>query len=96
MGPKTWANITWNEKSVFNLLRYFLLAGATSAEHCTYNAFRAGRATELAARGNPLWSIMVLGEWSDPRSAPKSYINADVAGARTIVEILISKSDDES
>ena len=92
----SWDKPTWNPNAVRGAIRKLLVQGnVPNANEMTFKAFRAGRATHLAATGNPLWMIMSLGECHDPRTAPRNYINGDIADTRATVDAMLDASDND-
>ena len=71
--------------------RALALLGVPSAPPFTLKAYRAGRATELAAKGVSLGEILRLGEWKS--KAVLAYINEDALDTAEFVQAM--DSDDE-
>ena len=59
----------------------------------TLKAFRAGKATALAASGKSLGTILQAGEWRS--SAFMSYVDTDVVDAAQILDQTLGASDEE-
>ena len=76
-------------------LRKFLsLSLVEDSQKFTLKAFRAGRATEMAAQGNALGTILLAGEWSG--SAVLRYVNVDAIEEQSFLQrAILSDSDTE-
>jgi len=73
--------------------RYLTLCGTAGAEAYTLKAFRAGRATEMAALGFTLPAILEAGEWKS--RAVFNYVDIAVADHAEVLRQSIEASDDE-
>ena len=58
----------------------------------TLKAFMAGRATEMAARGNALGTILLAGEWSS--SAVLRYVNVDAIEEQSFLQRVVQSDSD--
>ena len=94
VGEKVWTFTQGDAKRKLN--RYLGLLGVMEAEAFTFKAIRAGRATDMAAKGYTLGEITSAGEWMDSRSA-LPYVKDDVADAVEILRQMIEMDleDDE-
>ena len=66
--------------------RMLTLLGHKEANKCTLKAFRAGKATSLAAAGSPIGVILVVGEWKS--SAFLQYCQADEVSVSAVLEVV--------
>ena len=60
-----------------------------SVESCSWKAFRAGRATQLAADGEPLQAIFQAGEWRS--AAFLRYVAADAADEGELLRLTLER-----
>ena len=75
------------------VMRALKLMGTPASDHMTWNAIRAGHATELAANGATLASILEAGEWRS--AAFLSYIDANVADCAEVLRTTLQAELDE-
>ena len=75
------------------LRRMLVLTGTQESTRFTLKAFRAGRATALAAQGKSLGTILQAGEWRS--SAFMSYVDTDVVDNSQLLQQTLALSDDE-
>ena len=74
------------------VLRMLTLLGHKEANKCTLKAFRAGRATSLAAAGSPIGVILAAGEWKS--SAFLRYCQADCISVSAVLEVVCAEDED--
>ena len=67
--------------------------GAQHADAYTLKAFRAGKATALAAAGKSLRVILAAGEWRS--TAFLSYVDTDAVDQSQILDQTLAASDAE-
>ena len=72
--------------------RMLTLLGHKEANKCTLKAFRAGRATSLAAAGSPKGMILAAGEWKS--SAFLRYCQADDVSVSAVLEVVCAEDED--
>ena len=72
--------------------RMLALLGHKDASMCTLKAFRAGRATSLAAAGSPIGVILAAGEWRS--SAFLRYCRADEISVPAVLEVVCAEDED--
>ena len=72
--------------------RMLTLLGHKDANRCTLKAFRAGRATSLAAAGSPIGVILAAGEWKS--SAFLRYCQADEISVSAVLEVVCAEDED--
>ena len=82
------------DRAVTTLRRMLTLLGVTNAQGYTLKAFRAGKATALAASGKSLGHILAAGEWRS--SAFLSYVDTDVVDQAQLLDATLEASGDES
>ena len=75
------------------LRRLLTLLGVEHAQAYTLKAFRAGKATALAASGKSLGHILAAGEWRS--SAFLSYVDTDVVDQAQLLDATLEASGDE-
>ena len=91
IGEHLWA---FNQGQALASLRRLLALNATpDVAKFTLKAFRAGKATALAASGKSLGAILQAGEWRS--SAFMSYVDTDVVDAAQILDQTLVASDEE-
>ena len=86
----------WNfssEKALQTLRRFLILTDTPQAASYTLKAFRAGKATALAAEGKSLGQILQAGEWRS--SAFLSYVDTDVVDQAQLLDQTLALSDEE-
>ena len=71
--------------------RMLTLLGHKDANRCTLKAFRAGRATSLAAAGSPTSVILAAGEWKS--SAFLRYCQADEISVSAVLEVMCAEDE---
>ena len=76
------------------LRRLLTLMAVPNAGAFTLKAFRAGKATALAAAGKSLDIILAAGEWRP--SAFLSYVDTDVVDQAQVLDQTLAASDDEA
>ena len=76
------------------LRRFLTLLGQPRPEAFTLKAFRAGKATALAASGKSLGVILAAGEWRS--SAVLAYVNENVVDRAQILDATLVASEDEA
>ena len=69
------------------LRRFLTLAMTPDASTYTLNAFRAGRATELAVQGEPLGAILSAGEWKSAQFL--RYVDVDIVEQQLLFVITL-------
>ena len=72
--------------------RMLTLLGHKDANRCTLKAFRAGRATSLAAAGSLIGVILAAGEWKS--SAFLRYCQADEISVSAVLEVVCAEDED--
>ena len=72
--------------------RTLTLLGHTEANTCTLEAFRAGRATSLAAAGSPFGIILSAGEWKS--STFLRYCQADDVSVSAVLDVVCTEDED--
>ena len=72
--------------------RMLTLLGRKDANKCILKAFRAGRATSLAAAGSPKGVILAAGEWKS--SAFLRYCQADEISVSAVLEVVCAEDED--
>ena len=72
--------------------RMLTLLGHKNANKCTLEAFRAGRATSLAAAGSPIGVILAAGERKS--SAFLRYCQADEIFVSAVLEVVCAEDED--
>ena len=72
--------------------RMVTLLGHKNANRCTLKAFRAGRATSLAAAGSPIGVILAAGEWKS--SAFLRCCQADEISVSAVLEVMCAEDED--
>ena len=72
--------------------RMLTLLGHKDADRCTLKAFRAGRATSLAAAGSPIGVILAAGEWKS--SAFLRYCQANEISVSAVLEVMCAEDED--
>ena len=82
-----------HSQALASLRRLLTLNAAPDVSKFTLKAFRAGKATALAASGKSLGAILQAGEWRS--SAFMSYVDTDVVDAAQILDQTLGASDDE-
>ena len=75
------------------LRRLLTLCHTPSAPEYTFKAFRAGRATALAAAGKTIGDILTAGEWKS--AAFLSYVDTDVVDQAQLLDQVVDQSDEE-
>ena len=75
------------------LRRLLTLAAVPNAQLYTLKAFRAGKATELAASSKALGTILAAGEWKS--SAFLAYVDTDAVDQAQLLDQTLAASDDE-
>ena len=86
----------WNytpDSALKALRRMLTLCNVPLADQFTLKAFRAGKATALAASGKSLGTILQAGEWRS--SAFLSYVDTDAVDSAQLLEQTLAVSDDE-
>ena len=81
-------------KALHTLKRMLVLCRAPNHAAFTLKAFRAGRATQLAAQGKSLGAILQAGEWRS--SAFLSYIDTDAVDSLQLLDQTLALSDEEA
>jgi hypothetical protein len=69
------------------------MLGVGTASKYGLKAFRAGRATELAASGAGLEAVLAAGEWKS--KAFMRYVDETTMNSETILQEVLTHSDDE-
>ena len=72
--------------------RMLTLLGHTEANKCTLKAFRAGRATSLAAAGPLTGIILAAGEWKS--STFLQYCQADEVSVSAVLDVVCTEDED--
>ena len=72
--------------------RMLTLLGHKDANKCTLEAFRAERATSLAAAGSPIGVILAAGEWKS--SAFFRYCQTDEISVSAALEVVCAEDED--
>ena len=72
--------------------RMLTLLGHKHANKCTLKAFRAGRATSLAAAGSPIGVILAAGELKS--SAFLRYCQTDEISVSAVLEVVCAEDED--
>ena len=80
--------------ALHTLKRLLVLVKEPQSAAFTLKAFRAGRATQLAAQGKSLGTILQAGEWRS--SAFLSYVDTDAVDSSQLLSQTLALSDDES
>ena len=75
------------------LRRLLTLSQVPSAPSFTFKAFRAGKATALAAAGKSVGTILQAGEWRS--AAFLSYVDTDVVDQAQLLDQAMCQSEDE-
>ena len=91
--PETWVKGFSERKVAAEITRLLVLLGIEGAKHFTWKSFRAGRATEMAAQGFTLDSILAAGEWRSAAFA--RYIDTDQADMQQVLRRALQHSEDE-
>ena len=73
--------------------RLLTLTHSPAALEYTFKAFRAGRATALAAAGKTVGEILTAGEWKS--AAFLNYVDTDVVDQAQLLDKVVEQSDDE-
>jgi len=74
------------------LRRFLTLALAPNPAAFTLKAFRAGRATEMAAQGNSLGAILAAGEWKSAQFL--RYVDTDMVEQKVLFERALESDSD--
>ena len=75
------------------LRRLLTLSHTPSASNFTFKAFRAAKATALAAAGKSVGTILQAGEWRS--AAFLNYVDTDVVDQAQLLDQAMVHSDDE-
>ena len=75
------------------LRRLLTLSQVPSAPEFTFKAFRAGKATALAAAGKSVGTILQAGEWRS--AAFLNYVDTDVVDQAQLLDQAMVQSEDE-
>ena len=75
------------------LRRLLTLCHAPSAPNYMFKAFRAGKATALAAAGKTVGQILTAGEWKS--AALLNYVDTDVVDQAQLLDQVVDQSDEE-
>ena len=75
------------------LRRLLTLSQVPAAPEYTFKAFRAGKATALAAAGKSVGTILQAGEWRS--AAFLSYVDTDVVDQAQLLDKALGQSDEE-
>ena len=81
------------EITLKTLRRFLVLTDIPQATSYTLKAFRAGKATALAAEGKSLGQILQAGEWRS--SALLSYVDTDIVDQAQLLDQTLAQSDEE-
>ena len=74
--------------------RMLVLVDTPQSSQFTLKAFRAGRATTLAAQGKSLGTILQAGEWRS--SAFMNYVDTDIVDSAQLLTQTLALSDEEA
>ena len=93
-----WVHYIWpsgfSTQSVLAALHRMLkLLGIPGAQLATFKSFRAGHATQLAAQGCSLETILEAGSWRS--NAFAKYVGADLADKMQVLRLALAADDDE-
>ena len=92
LGECLWS---WTSSQYLKRLKQFLLVlGFQGATALTLKAFRAGKATELAAEGKTIGQILRAGEWKS--AAFLAYIDEDAVDAAQLLDTTLAQSEEEA
>ena len=93
---RTTASRLWelsSDQALKQLRRLLVLLEEPNAQAYTLKAFRAGKATALAASGKSLGVILAAGEWRS--AAFLSYVDTDAVDHAQILDQTLAASDEE-
>ena len=88
-----WRNGFRTKSASDAIVRLLKLLAVGGAQKFSFKAFRAGKATEMAATGSTLHQILSAGEWRSAAFA--RYVDEDIADSAQLLRCTIDASSDE-